>query len=310
MALLTRYTALSTAIVLASASPLLGVKVWANDTANAWSFSGKAKAGMEYQSNVNISELEQASGESDNAVVLDAQVDLGWQISDNLRLDSGYSINDKSYQTASDYDSRLQLAFVDMSYALTTVTIGANVYHAQADLDGSNFLTLNQFSLYSMHSLSDSWFLRPSIMHANKQFDQIEERDAKSYTAAVDSFWFFNQGQRFISVGASYEDEDTTASSFSYTATGLNARVSNQFSLWQIQQKIQLGAKLSQRDYQTQDNGSHRDDVHQQYDAKWEVNLGQHWAILTSIEYGDFHSTLSTADYDETRAGLMLQASF
>lgn len=309
MALFNRNTAFSTAIVLASASPLLWVNVWANDNADSWSLSGKAKAGMEYQSNVNISELEQASGQSDNAVVLDAQLDLGWQVSDNLRIDTGYSINDKSYQTASDYDSRLQLAFADVSYALTTTTIGTNVYHAQADLDDSDFLTLTQFSVYTMHSLSDSWFLRPSLVHADKQFDQIEQRDAKSYSATVDSFWFFDQGQRFISLGATYEDEEANATEFSYTATGLNARVSNQFSLWQLTQKLQFGLKLSQRDYQVQDDGS-RDDVHQQYDARWEVNLGQHWAVLTSVEYGDFQSTLSTADYDETRAGLLLQASF
>ncbi|MDD8061051.1 surface lipoprotein assembly modifier [Shewanella metallivivens] len=310
MALFNRNTAFSTAIVLASASPLLWVNVWANDNADSWSLSGKAKAGMEYQSNVNISELEQASGQSDNAVVLDAQLDLGWQVSDNLRIDTGYSINDKSYQTASDYNSRLQLAFADVSYALTTTTIGTNVYHAQADLDGSDFLTLTQFSVYTMHSLSDSWFLRPSLVHADKQFDQIEQRDAKSYSATVDSFWFFDQGQRFISLGATYEDEEANATEFSYTATGLNARVSNQFSLWQLTQKLQFGLKLSQRDYQVQDDGSRRDDVHQQYDARWEVNLGQHWAVLTSVEYGDFQSTLSTADYDETRAGLLLQASF
>ena len=310
MALLTRYTALSTAIVLASACPLLWAKVWANDTADAWSVSGKAKAGMEYQSNVNISELEQASGESDTAVVVDAQIDMGWQISDNLRLDGGYSFNDKSYQTASDYDSRLQLAFADMSYALTSTTLGANVYYAKADLDSSDFLTLTQFSIYTMHSLSDSWFLRPNVTHADKQFAQIQARDAKSNSVAVDSFWFFNQGQRFISLGVTYEDEKANTTEFSYTSTGLNARVSNQFSLWQIQQTIQFGAKMSQRDYQAADKDNRRDDVHQQFDATWEVNLGQHWAVLTSVEYGDFQSTLSTADYDETRGGLMLQASF
>ncbi|GGB71129.1 surface lipoprotein assembly modifier [Shewanella inventionis] len=306
MALFTRFTTRTTAIALAITSPLS----WANTTADDWSFSGKAKAGMEYQSNVNISELEQASGESDNAVVLDAQLDLGWQVSDNLRVDTGYSINDKSYQTASDYDSRLQLAFADVSYAFTATTIGSNVYHAQADLDDNDFLTLTQVSLYTMHNLSDSWFLRPSVMHADKQFAQIEQRDAKSYSATLDSFWFFNQGQRFMSLGVTYEDEKTNAPEFRYTSTGLNARVSNQFSLWQIAQKIQLGAKLSQRDYHTQENGSRRDDVHQQYDAKWEISLGQHWAVLTSVEYGDFKSTIDSADYAETRAGLLLQASF
>ncbi|UJF22626.1 surface lipoprotein assembly modifier [Shewanella sp. OMA3-2] len=306
MALSYRYAAISTAIVIAIGSSSTYAKASSDDL----SLSGKVKAGMEYQSNVNISELEQASGESDTAVVLDAQVDLGWQISNKVRLDSGYSINEKRYQTASDYDSRLQLAFVDMSYAISTTTIGASVYHAQADLDNSDFLTLNQASVYSMHTLNDSWFLRPSVMVADKQFSQFAARDAKNYTAGLDSFWFFNQGQRFISLGVTYEDEKTQSPEFSYTAPGMTARVSNQFSLWQLQHKLQFGVKLTQRGYQTQNDGNDRDDVQQQYDAKWEVNFGQHWAVLTSIEYGDFQSTLSSANYDDTRAGLMLQASF
>ncbi|MBB1437767.1 DUF560 domain-containing protein [Shewanella sp. SG41-4] len=306
MALSQRYAAISTAIALSAGFSSVSYA----DTADAWSFSGKAKAGMEYQSNVNISELEQASGESDTAVVLDAQVDLGWQVSDNFRVDSGYSINDKQYKTASDYDSRLQLAFVDASYAMSSTTVGANIYHAQADLDSSDFLTLNQVSVYTMHTLTDSWFMRPSLMRADKQFTQLAERDADSYTASLDSFWFFNQGQRFLSVGATYEDEDTQSPIFSYSAIGIKARISNQFSLWQVQNKIQFGAKVSQRDYKTQTDGSSRDDVHQQYDAKWEINISQHWAVLTSVEYGDFQSTVDSADYDETRAGLMLQASF
>lgn len=278
--------------------------------AETLSVNGKLKAGMEYQSNVNISELEQASGESDTATVLEGEINAAWQVSDNVRLDSGYSINDKRYRNTSAYDSRLQLAFIDASYAFDNLTLGSSVYLAQADLDGSDFLALNQFSVYAMHNLSDSWFIRPSVVYADKDFAQFESRDASNKSANIDSFWFFQQGQRFISLGATYEDEDTLDKAFSYRAKSMNIRLSNQFDLWHVVQKIQLGMKLTQRDYALAINDNKRNDIHQHIDAKWELNINSTFALLTSVEYGDYQSILTSADYDETRAGLMLQASF
>ncbi|AZG71958.1 surface lipoprotein assembly modifier [Shewanella livingstonensis] len=278
--------------------------------ADTLSVNGKLKAGMEYQSNVNISELEQASGESDTATALEGEINAAWQVNDHFRLDSSYSINDKRYNKASAYDSRLQLAFIDASYGFNNLTLGSSVYLAQADLDGSDFLTLNQFSVYAMYNLSDSWFIRPSVVYADKDFAQFTLRDASNKSANLDSFWFFQQGQKFISLGAIYEDEDALDKTFSYRAAGINIRVSNQFDLWHIAQKVQLGMKLTQRDYALAIDNNERNDIHQHIDAKWELNINATFALLTSVEYGDYQSILASADYDETRAGLMLQASF
>ena len=278
--------------------------------ADAVSVDGKLKAGMEYQSNVNISELKQASGTADSATVLDASINVGWQATDAFRIDTGYSINDKQYREVSDYDTRLHLAFIDTSYGFESFSVGANVYHAQADLAGNDFLTLNQYSLYTMHNISDSWFVRPSVTYADKQFSQLVERDATSNSAKLDSFWFFKQGKSFISIGASFEDESSQDNNFSYAAPGVNVRVSYEFDFLYLQHKVQLGYKLSQRAYVNAINGKQRDDVHQQIDAKWELAINSYLAVLTSAEYGDYQSILTSADYEESRVGLMLQASF
>ena len=306
------YSRITCVLLLSCAQPsVMAQTETQTETQNdAVTVTGKAQAGMEYQSNVNISELEQASGASDSATVLEAEINLGWQASEALRFDTGYSINDKRYQDASDYDTRLQLAFIDSNYRFDNMNLGANFYHAKADLAQRDFMSLNQYSLYSMHNLSDTWYLRPSVKRSEKTFAQLESRDASNNGANLDSYWFFDQGQRFVSVGLSYEDEAAQDNGFSYRAKGVSVRASSKFDLWQLAQQLQLGMKLSLRDYAQGIDGASRDDLHQQFDAKWTLNINSHFAVVTSLEYGDYQSVLDSANYNETRAGLMLQVSF
>lgn len=292
---------------------------------DSWRFTGSARAGLEQQSNVNISELEQASGQADVATLLEAQLTAAWQATSQLRLESGYSVQDKNYREADDFDTRLHLAYLDAGYQLGSTTVGGNVYYALAELDQARFMTLQQASLYSMHSVSDSWFVRPAITLSEKSFDRFSQRDATTAGASVDSFWFFAQGKRFISLGLLYENEDSRDNAFSYQAPGLRLKLSGSYNLWQLNHKLQLGATLSQRTYQpaagnagVSDNTnlanttpvSQREDTHTRLEASWQLDVNAHLALLTKLEHGDFSSTLDSADYRETRSSVSLQLSF
>lgn len=287
--------------------------VQANDNL---SVNASARAGLEHQSNVNISELEQASGQSDVATLLEADINVQWQTTPALRLEAGYSVQDKNYHQADAFDSRLQLAHLDASYQLGTHTIGTNLYYASADLAQARFLTLQQASLYSMHSIGDSSFVRPAITLSDKTFDRFSERDASTSSASLDAFWFFADAQRFITLGLLFDDENSRDQAFSYQAPGLRVRFSASYPLWQLEHKLQLGAKWSQRSYsavQPGDNAaaaSRRRDKQSQFEASWQLNLSANLAVLTKLEHGDFNSTLSSADYRETRSSLALQLSF
>jgi outer membrane receptor protein involved in Fe transport len=297
--------------VAAALCLLLSVAAQATES---WDFSARARAGFEQNSNVNISELEQASGQGDVASLLEADITVAWQTTAKLRLESGYSVQDKNYREANDFNTRLQLAYLDAGYQLSAATLGANVYYAQADLDQAQFLTLYQASLYSMHNLSDSIFLRPAVTFANKSFARFTQRDAITAGASLDTFWFFTSGSRFISLGLLYENENSRDRAFSYQAPGLRLKLSGRYSLWQLNHTLQLGAKLSQRRYQSVTGNNNdilrRQDTQHQLEASWQLDVNPHLALLTKLEHGDFSSTLDSADYRETRSSLTLQLGF
>ncbi|WP_215398872.1 surface lipoprotein assembly modifier [Rheinheimera oceanensis] len=278
--------------------------------ASGWAFSGKARAGAEHQSNVNVKELEQASGQADTARLLEAELTASWQAKPAVRLRSGYSIRDKHYQQSDSFDSRLHLAYLDASYQLGQTVLGSHVYYARADLADVKLLTLSQASVYAMHSVDDSWFIRPALTVADKAFSQLAGRDASSVKLSTDSFWFFNAGKRFISVGLQYEQEHSRAVTFRYQAPGVSIRLSDNFILWQFNQQVQLAAKLSRRSYHHSAELATRNDTHSQLEARWQFELNNQFAILTALEYSDFSSTLDSANYHETRSSVSLQLSF
>ncbi len=299
MALIQRFVLITSALAAICSSG-------SSHGADPLSFSGKARLGSEYQSNVNISALQQASGQSDSATLLEAELAASWQASANFKLDAGYSIQNKAYRQASDFDTRLQLAYVDASYQLGQHSVGANIYHANAQLDSAAFLKLNLASLYTMVSGSDTWFIRPALTMAKKVFARNDERDASTFSASADSFWFSESGQHFFSIGLVWEDESSRDNVFSYTAPGARAKLSHRFTLWQYQQQLQLGARVSQRDYQT----AERADTQAVVEASWQVSLNQRFAVIGKVEHGDFSSTIDSADYRETRSALLLQLGF
>lgn len=279
------------------------------------SINASLRAGLEQQSNVNISELSQASGQSDVATLLEADANVQWQTSAAVSLAAGYSVQDKNYRQAEAFNSRLQLAHLDLSYQRGQHTFGTNLYYAIADLDQARFLTLQQASLYSMHSIGDSSFVRPALTLSEKTFARLSERDANNGTASIDAYWFFAQATRFITFGLRYEEENSRDTAFSYRAPGLNIRFSATFPLWQLEQKVQLGARWSQRRYTETETDAiaptvNRRDNQSQFDASWQLTLSENLATIAKLQHGDFSSTLDSADYQETRSSLMLQLSF
>ncbi|CAM3924527.1 surface lipoprotein assembly modifier [Rheinheimera salexigens] len=323
MALLTRATTIAATLCLLFSLP--------SHSSESLQLSAKARAGIAQQSNVNISELEQASGRSDSAVLLEAEVDATWQASTALQFTSGYSVQDTQYQHSADFNTRLHLGYLDASYQLGDSRIGANVYYALAELDSSRFLTLQQASLYSMHGLTPSWYIRPALTAGKKQFSQFSQRDADTLNVSADSFWFFANGQRFIAFGLTYHDEDSLDNAFSYTAPGVKLKLSSSYTLWHLDQQLQFSVKVSQRDYanvadntvtNTDSDGfsnlnkkpnttsPSRTDTHTQLAANWQLAINSHFAVITAIEHGDFSSSLDSADYRDTRSSVSLQLSF
>lgn len=291
---------------------LLAAAAQAQTTDSPFTFSGSLQAGTEYNSNVSVSELESASGESDMAAALDASVDMNWKASERVSVDAGYSLTSRQYDDFDDFDLDMHLLYGDLSYQLDQVTLGTNYYFADAQLGGDDFLTLKQSSLYAGRLFDERFYLRGALNVADKDFDGFEGRDADTQGVSLDAFWFFNQGMSTWVLGYSFDDEDARTPAFAYEADTVRTRYTHRFVWNGRESSVQLGGRAQLRDYIgiTPAIGAPRDDKQYVLDARIEVKLMPWLAVIGELERGDYHSRLATADYRENRIGAGFELSF
>ncbi|HDZ07802.1 surface lipoprotein assembly modifier [Pseudohongiella sp.] len=301
---------ISTGLLLIATGIASGVAI--AQGSDEFTVSGSLEAGAEYNSNVSVSELESATGESDTAGTLDAAVDANWQATDRLSVDTGYSFSGERYQDFDSFDLDLHLLYGDVSYELDAFSLGSNYYYADANLGGDDFLILKQYSLYAGKLFADQWFLRGALNFADKSFDDFAQRDADSEGLSLDAFWFFNQGRSNLVLGYAFDEEQARDTAFSYDAETLRLRYTHRLDLLGNDTELRLGTRWQDRSYQsvTPALGARRDDRQHITDARLEMSLTEQLAVAAQLERGDYQSNLGSADYTENRASVSLKLSF
>lgn len=277
-----------------------------------FTYSGSLEAGTEYNSNVSVSELESASGESDMAGAVDAAFDVNWKPAERVSVDAGYNFTSRRYDDFDDFDLDMHLLYGDASYEMDLFSVGANYYFADAQLGGDDFLTLKQSSLYAGKLFDDSFYLRGAVNVSEKEFDGFGARDADTEGLSLDAFWFFNEGMSTLVLGYAYDDEDARSREFAYEADTFRTRYTHRFAVNGRESNVQLGGRAQMRDYKgiTPVIGMPRDDRQYVLDARVEVKLMPWLAVTGQVERGDYRSRLASADYTENRVGAGLELSF
>lgn len=300
----------STGLLLIASGIASGLAI--AQTRDEFTVSGSLEAGAEYNSNVSVSELESATGESDTAGTLDAAVDANWQATDRLSVDTGYSFSGERYQDFDAFDLDLHLLYGDVSYELDAFSVGSNYYYADANLGGDDFLTLKQYSFYAGKLFADQWFLRGALNFADKSFDDFAQRDADSEGLSLDAFWFFNEGRSNLVLGYAFDEEQARDTAFSYDADTLRLRYTHRFDLIGNDTELRLGTRWQDRSYQSVMPAldARRDDRQHITDARLEMSLTEQLAVAVQLERGDYRSNLDSADYTENRASVSLKLSF
>lgn len=269
-------------------------------------------AGTEYDSNLNIVELDQYSTASDWAAVFNARLNSQWQATDAVNLKAGYSYTSKNYRDQDEFDLTIQQLFADVSYNFSLLTLGASYHYADATLGGADFLKLQQTSLYASRLFNNRIFVRGALNHQDKDFPDTAERNASNNGLAGDVFVFFREGKTFIAAGFSSEEENAAQDQFSFDGTSLRGSINHKFSAWGKANKLQLGWRYQDRDYAgvTPEIDARRYDRNQIINFDWEINVTPKIIAIGRIERGNYQSNLPAANYSETLASLLLSARF
>lgn len=301
------------ACLISTTSIAAALKTQSNTTSNTKPTTKiDIETGAEYDSNLSVIELDQSSSEGDWAYLLNANISSQWQANEKLKLKGGASYNSKTYQDYSEFDLDIKQAFADASYNFQPVTLGLSYHYADAELDGKDFLTLQQQSVYISRLINQKIFLRVAINNQDKDFPVDNNRNADNQSFTGDVFFFFNQGKSFLTLGISNETENARVNEFDYDGINFRTSFNHQFQAWNKKNRLQLGWRFDNRDYSatTPVLDEERKDERRIASLEWQIETNEWLSVIAKLEAGDYDSNLAAANYSETISSLTLKASF
>lgn len=269
----------------------------------------EAYTGRSYDSNVSIDQIDLTSRVGDHATNSGIKASLGNNFSDKLSGNAGISISDINYDTYSAFDLRTTLASANMAYALPKkVKLGMGVYHAQADLDGSTFLKMTQFSPNLSWFASKSNFFRFSVTRSSKTFDGRPLRDSDNTAIGADWFHFLNGSKNFISVGYDFKKEDAEDAIYDYDTHILKLAWTRKFQLFEADSKIKTGIKKEHRAYDDSASGGTTARKDKRLRAFFEFEQQVFTKGFVNFEYvwSDYNSNVDAQTYDQRITKLTL----
>lgn len=277
--------------------------------ANNSDYSLTLEAGASHQSQLVVEEIDQFSSNGDTARYLSFDVAGDWELGEKFKLNAGYHYSDTSFKDNSDFDLAIGRLYSDVSYDLSIVTLGYNANRVDAKLGGDSFMDLDRDSFYLARLINNSIYLRAESTSIDKTFDTLGERNATNDATSFDTYFFYNQGQSFFSLGYVTEEESANQPEYSYDGKVYRATFSNKFGA-DNQHKIKLRWRYTDRDYQAVFPGldSARQDELNTLGLSWEYYFDPKFALVTELENTNSSSNFESADYNANQISLFLRA--
>lgn len=261
----------------------------------------EGKAGVEYNSNVAVLDLDTNTGEGDWAATFNGLIEVSGNPVEQLVLRGGYEFSQTLHDEFDAFDLTLHRGFAEAGYDFGFVTFGVLGNLAQANLDGDEYLTFTQISPYLSQQFGDTLFVRVSYAATDKSFEGRPQRDATSDTIAADAYFFLEGTKRYIVIGGKAVDEDATSDEFDFSGGSGRIRYVQRFDALEREVTLRAGVEYEQRDYDATSPiiGAAREDRRTGVELSLEAPLVDNVFVEGSYRFGDYQSNLATADYDE-----------
>lgn len=275
-------------------------------------FSVGVSAGVEYDSNVSVNELDSNTGADDFKAVIDADFEFENKLGEKTELQLGYSFSQSIHDQFSNFDLQSHFASADLSHSFEAVDVGAAYRAIYTRLGGDGFMWMQQFSPYFSKFIGKKLFVRADYTYTDKDFESRTDRDATAHAGGADLYFFLNGVKTYFIAGYRYEDEDASDDQFDFQAHNLKARISQRVSLGSLDAKMKLGYRYEDRNYSsvTPSIGAVRDDTRHRFEAELEIPITERIYSLLEYEHGNFSSNLPSADYNQDVASARLGVRF
>jgi hypothetical protein len=268
-------------------------------------FRAEVGTGIEYDSNVSVTEVDAASGESDVAIFVDAGVAVKHRINDRTEVGLNYDFTQNRYDEFSEVNRQTHLLGVNGGYDLGRVSAGFSGYFIHSRLDGEAFLDYTRISPALSGFLSRRFFARGAYVYSERKIDQNSDRNADTSAWEGDLYFFWRGLRSYFNIGYRYRNEDADSEEFDFSSHSLKLRYIQRLQLLERDAKLEFAWRFEDRDYRspTPEIGEERMDNRSRWKVDLEVQLNPSWYWQLYSGYGDYSSNLPRADFTQTVLG-------
>ncbi len=274
------------------------------------SFDAEIAAGVEYDSNVSVNDVDQNTGADDFAAVIDADLEATIPVGLRTEVELGYGFSQSLHKDFTAFDVQSHLATAEVSQDFKLFEVGAAYRFAYARLGGDPFMTMHQVNPYAAAFFGDMLYARAGYTFSDRNFDVDPLRDSKRNAYGGDVYLFLNGVKSYFTAGYEREIDNAVSDEFDYKSDNFRVRFSQRFDVGGEDAALSLGWRHERRGYEaiTPSIAALREDKRDRFQAELELPINR-WAFLRAeFEHGDYASNLPSADYKQNVAGLRLGA--
>lgn len=268
--------------------------------------------GIEYDSNVAVLELDTSTDAGDRSLLLDVGVGYDKPAAGRFDVQAGYDFSQSLHDDFDSFDVRIHRGSATLSYDLGSVDVGTTLQHAYAELDGAEFLTLQQFAPYVSKLVGQKLFLRFAYAHSDKDFAGNPLRSATANALSTDAYVFVDGLRTYLVFGWRRDDENALDSQFDYRGDMLRAQLAKRLAAGERELTLRTSVRVENRDYRspTPSIGAPRRDDRRQLEVSLDVPLGERTSAQVQYEHADNGSNLPSVDFAENVVSVKFRARF
>ena len=275
-------------------------------------FTVELGAGLQYDDNVTVDDIDQATNLGDFAAVFDAGLEYEHDFGQGTEFEVGYGLSQRSYFEETDFNLQIHSGAIQVKHDSGSYNLGLSGREIYARLGGDGFLNIAQVQPYASGFVTDILYLRGAYTFRDKSFEGRDDRDATVHMGALDNYFFLDGASRYLLLGYRFENEDANAAEFDFNGHNLKVRYSHEFQFAAQEWEFNTGWRYEKRNYSnpTPSIGVKRDDDKHRLRAGLELFLTDRLTLISQYQYRNYNSNLPAADYTENRIDLSVAAEF
>jgi tetratricopeptide (TPR) repeat protein len=271
-----------------------------------------ANAGVEYDGNVTVSEVDNTTNLDDIAAVFDLSAAYQIYRTNTAEIELGYDFYQSLYNDLSDFDlqSHLFSAIASKEFGGIDGTLSYSYNYLR--LGGKSFLETHSIMPSIGFSFVDNMYHTLSYNYKDKEFTENTGRNADVNAVGSDNYYFFEDGKSYAYLNLRLEDEDTIDPEFDYSGYYVTVGAKSILPIFVINPEVRFTYQYYLRDYDniTASILEKREDKRNTFTLSINKQFNDIFNIKLNYQYIDADSNLSSSDYTENIFTVTVGADF